>query len=192
MHRTERAGERDQAETRPAIVLEITRGRAKHLRRVVHTSVFLIGTAADCDLVLGDLRFPEVYGYLFVSPDRVTIRRLGMGPELFVGGQTVTCAELADLDTVGMGPYEFRVLIERPQAATRGRQSQGATMETAATPIRHEWAMQRLLKDVECHAPAPRLSLFTGDGEQEVEDEKPKHTRPLGAIWRHSQRKAIS
>jgi hypothetical protein len=192
MHTIERAAGADYQGALPSIVLEITRGRAKHLRRTVRTTAFLIGTANDCDLVLGDPRFPEVHSYLFVSREAVTIRQLGPGPALCVGGRAVTRATLDDLDTVQMGPYEFRVLIEWPQGTARDQQSRGAAMESVATPIRHEWAIQRLLDDVRRYSRPPRLTLFTGDGECDREDEPSQTAREHRAIWRQGQRKAIS
>jgi hypothetical protein len=80
--------------------------------------VFLIGAANDCDLVLGDLQFPEAYAYLFAQDDHITIRRLGSGPELCVGGEAVDSAELFHGELVAFGPFELRVVIE-PGAANR-------------------------------------------------------------------------
>ena len=44
----------------PTVELEIMRGQARRRVRRVAAPIFLIGTANDCDLVLGDPRFPEV------------------------------------------------------------------------------------------------------------------------------------
>lgn len=192
MHRIERARETDPKAALPSIVLEITRGRAKHRRREVLAAAFLIGAADDCDLVLGDPRFPEVHSYLFVRTQGVTIRQLGLGPALVVGGRTVTCAALDDLDTLEMGPYEFRVLIQWPQAGAGDGNGVGRRAEELVCPIRHQRAIERLLDDVEQYSPAPRLSLFVGDAQQESADAMPRHTSAEGAIWRQSQRTAIS
>lgn len=62
---------------RATVELEITRGRVQQRVRGVRSKVFLIGAANDCDLVLGDLQFPEAYAYLFVNGHEVSIRRLG-------------------------------------------------------------------------------------------------------------------
>jgi len=96
------------------VALEITRGRVQQRIRPVRSRVFLIGTASDCDLVLGDLTFPEAYAYLFVQDDKVTIRRLGAGPDLIVCGERVETAELLADDRVAFGPFELRVIIDRP------------------------------------------------------------------------------
>src|SRR5207248_10869017 len=89
--------------TGPRIALEIVRGRVRQRLRQVRGRVFLIGAASDCDLVLGDLQFPEAYAYLFVHEDSVTIRRLGSGPELCVGGDLVDSAELFHGELVAFG-----------------------------------------------------------------------------------------
>ncbi|HZN36751.1 MAG TPA: FHA domain-containing protein [Pirellulaceae bacterium] len=94
------------------VELEITRGRVQQRLRPVHSKIFLIGAAHDCDLVLGDLQFPEAYAYLFVSGCEVSIRRLGAGPELTVCGQAVEGAELFHGDRIAFGPFELRVRIE--------------------------------------------------------------------------------
>jgi len=93
------------------VELEITRGRVQHRLRPVRSKVFLIGAANDCDLVLGDLQFPEAYAYLFVNGSEVSIRRLGNGPELLIGGTPVESAELFHGDRFAFGPFELQVWI---------------------------------------------------------------------------------
>src|SRR5436309_10347862 len=103
----------------PRVALEVTRGRVQQRIRPVRGRVFLIGTASDCDLVLGDLAFPEAYAYLFVQNSKIAIRRLGSGPELFVSGEVVESADLRGGDRISFGPFEVRVVIEdlaRPAA----------------------------------------------------------------------------
>jgi hypothetical protein len=107
-----------QPHIRPAqaarVALEIMRGRVQQRVRPIAGKVFLIGAASDCDLVLGDLQFPEAYAYVFVSGCRVSIRRLGSGPELIVCGEPMDSGELFHGDLVELGPFELRVLIEGP------------------------------------------------------------------------------
>jgi hypothetical protein len=93
------------------VTLEIVRGKVRQRLRPVSGRVFLIGTASDCDLVLGDLSFPEVYAYLFVDGTKVTIRRLGSGPALSVGGDSTERSELFQGDEVRFGPFELRLMI---------------------------------------------------------------------------------
>jgi hypothetical protein len=96
----------------PRVALEITRGRVQQRIRRVRGRVFLIGTASDCDLVLGDLSFPEAYAYLFVQDSQIAVRRLGSGPELMVSGEVVEAAEVQHGDLISFGPFEVRIVIE--------------------------------------------------------------------------------
>jgi len=96
----------------PRVALEITRGRVQQRIRQVRGRVFLIGTANDCDLVLGDLAFPEAYAYLFVQDSQIAVRRLGSGPELMVSGEVVESAEVQHGDLIAFGPFEVRVVVE--------------------------------------------------------------------------------
>jgi hypothetical protein len=105
----------------PRVSLEITRGRVRERFRQIRGKVFLIGAASDCDLVLGDLQFPEAYAYIFVAGTEVTIRRLGSGPTLVVCGEEVETAELFHGDLVELGPFELRVVIDQPPLRVRGR-----------------------------------------------------------------------
>jgi predicted component of type VI protein secretion system len=101
------------------VELEILRGAARHRRRKVTVPVFLIGTANDCDLVLGDPAMPEVHTYLYVRAEGVTIRTLGAAPPLQVEGRPVESARLRDGNSFAIGPFAFRVHISpgtRPPA----------------------------------------------------------------------------
>ncbi len=100
----------------PTVALEIRRGRAHDLVRPVEVPVFLIGTAHDCDMVLGDPQFPEVYTYLFINDNGVSVRHLGTGPELTVNGVVHHSAQIEDGDRIRCGSYEFVVRVEWPAA----------------------------------------------------------------------------
>jgi hypothetical protein len=93
------------------VELEIVRGRARRKRRPVAVPAYLIGRAADCDLVLADERFPEAFAYILVRGQQVLLRHLGFAPALTVNGVVVTQAPLQDGDLLKTGPYEFRVHI---------------------------------------------------------------------------------
>jgi predicted component of type VI protein secretion system len=95
------------------VSLEIVRGRARNKLRSVEARAFLIGSATDCDLVLGDPHFPPVHAYLLRSLEATSIRWLGSGPALSINGREAIESEpLADQDLIRTGPYEFRVHIE--------------------------------------------------------------------------------
>ncbi len=109
----------------PQVGLEIVRGKASHRIREVSPPVFLIGTAEDCDLVLGDLRFPEAYAYMYVTIRGVSVRHLGDGPELYVNGELTETALLADGDILELGAYEFQLHIQDRSPRGGGRSEQG-------------------------------------------------------------------
>lgn len=107
----------------PQVGLEIVRGKASRRIRDVNPPVFLIGAAADCDLVLGDLRFPEAYSYLYVTGRGVSIRHLGEGPELYVNGELTESSLLVDGDILELGAYEFLLHIQDRSPRGRGCES---------------------------------------------------------------------
>jgi hypothetical protein len=155
--------------------LEIRRGRARNLVRHVTSAVYLIGSARDCDLVLGDAQFPQAFAYLFVNPSGVTIRRLGTGPVLTVNGQAIEATRVEDGDRIRTGPFEFCVRIDEPTVpatATEGRQLQ--PQHWGVGQQRRQYAQRRvqhLLADIRHAVFPPRvgLRLYVGP-------EQPSHT----------------
>jgi pSer/pThr/pTyr-binding forkhead associated (FHA) protein len=143
--------------------LEITRGRAKHKCRDVRSQAFLIGSAPDNDLVLGDPRFDELHSYVYLTPRKVTIRRLGGSPPLCVGGQEVSVATLADSDRVQMGPYEFQVRIDWRDAQRRERVPAQAVAGHTQVSVENDPALERLLCDIERLSATPPMRLFVGE-----------------------------
>jgi hypothetical protein len=112
----QRGASRGAANSNDARVhLEVTRGRTRYRLRPVQAPAFLIGAAADCDLVLGDRSFPEVHACLLLQRDEVAIRHLGFAPGLLVNGAPVGRAALAHGDTIEAGPYAFRLLLSPPE-----------------------------------------------------------------------------
>jgi len=94
--------------------LEIVRGQAQQMFRPITGPVFMIGTAIDSDLVLADESFPETYLYLYIKTDEqlnetVSVRRLGVGPELHVDEVTLDVAELPLGSLLEFGAYAFRL-----------------------------------------------------------------------------------
>ncbi|QDU28473.1 hypothetical protein ETAA8_35740 [Anatilimnocola aggregata] len=92
--------------------LAIVRGQARQMFRPIEGPVFMIGTAADCDLVLADDAFPETFLYLYQKNGIVTVRRLGTGPELYVDEMEVDATELQLGSLLEFGPYAFRLAEE--------------------------------------------------------------------------------
>ncbi len=159
----------------PNVALEITRGRARHRRRDVCSAAFLIGSAPDCDLVLGDPRFDELHSYLFLSERKVTIRRLGNGPLLSVGEQNVSATTLDDADRVRLGPFEFQVSIRWPQGQQQARTPRGV-MGQMNDSLDSDRALERLLRDIERASATPTVRLFAG--EQGAGDKKSSPVPP--------------
>jgi pSer/pThr/pTyr-binding forkhead associated (FHA) protein len=110
----------------PHVTLHIVRGQARQRVRHVTTPAYLIGSAPDCDLVIGDPQFPHVFAYLIVHSGGVFVRHLGFEPELIVNGRPATRVALRDGDRMQLGPFEFIVGIEwRRTDPDHGRQSFG-------------------------------------------------------------------
>jgi predicted component of type VI protein secretion system len=109
----------------PFVSLEITKGTTRRRVRLIDTPVFMIGSDRDCDLMLGDPQFPEVYAYLFIRNGQVSIRRLGDGPDMSIDGHITDAGPLADGDCIRTGPFEFRVNIQR----------RPTTVEAAVIPL---------------------------------------------------------
>ena len=154
----------------PVVRLEIRRGRAKNLVRHIRVPVYLIGTARDCDLVLGDPQFPEVHAYLFVSEAGVSLRHIGDGPEVTVDGRAVRNTPLGDGQRIRTGPFEFVISVDSPDGGPGGR----AWHQTEAVGSPHEQPgstdtiarIERLLANMQqtLGNPTPQLRLYTGPG----------------------------
>lgn len=125
------------ATTEPRTVrLEIVRGSARARLRDIAGPAFMIGTASDCDLVLGDPQFPEVHSYVLLTERGVWVRHLGGGPPIAVNGQIVQSAELKHGSALGMGPYAFRLQILERDGAASGEPAQNHATWTSVTADR--------------------------------------------------------
>ncbi len=127
----------------PYVELEICQGRAQLRRRRVHPPVFLIGRDPQCDLVLADESFPPIHTYVFIRRSGVSVRHLGKGPELMVGGRVVRTALLHDRDRLRMGPYEFVIKISSDPPALLPQQQTRQVQVSAA-----EHAVRDLLSEI--------------------------------------------
>jgi hypothetical protein len=90
----------------------------------------------------------------------VTIRRLGVGPDLRIGDSSASVATLEHGDRLRLGPFEFRVGIEWPAAKAAG--PEGADKIQAPGAIDEDVALERLLRDVERFRPSAPLRLYAG------------------------------
>jgi hypothetical protein len=122
----------------PRVELEIMRGRARNRIRRIDVPVYLIGSAADCDLVLADSGFPDVHTYLYVTKEGVSVRRLGEGPELAVDGQVMQASTIRNGQRLQLGSYEFTVHVgesaPRPDKSPVPTPKLPAIAELMATP----------------------------------------------------------
>jgi hypothetical protein len=155
----------------PKVQLEIQRGKAKNLVRQVTGPVYLVGSARDCDLVLGDPQFPQAFAYIFVNESGVTLRRLGVGPDVTVNGSVIEAIGLEDGDRIRTGPFEFHVRIDQP-VRNGGSSAVTPTRErkARASEVRRKLAgprVEQLLADIH-HAmfpPAVGLRVYVGPEE---------------------------
>lgn len=138
----------------PHVALEILRGSARHKLRQVRTPVFLIGAAADCDLVLGDPLFPAVHTYLYVRTDGVSLRYLGEGPDLCVNGRRIESTPVGHGDLLQLGSYEFRLHVHG-STGTDDDERRNYNRTDELETDQHwdpEWAQTQLLL---CDLPSP-------------------------------------
>jgi hypothetical protein len=95
-----------------------------------------------------------------LRPERVTIRRLGVGPDLCVGDEVASVATLEHGDRLRLGPFEFRVGIEWP-AAESVAPNRGSKIQLPGA-LEDDVALERLLRDIERFRPAAPLRLYAG------------------------------
>ena len=103
--------ESPRTQSLPRVEVVIGRGPDARRARTVTPPVFILGTSADCDLVLTDQQFDDYHAYIIVAEDRVMVRQLGGGPEMTVNQRLARWCELFHGDRIRMGPYEFRLRI---------------------------------------------------------------------------------
>jgi predicted component of type VI protein secretion system len=111
----------------PQVTLEILRGRARQRIRPIVRPAFLIGSAADSDLMLGAAQFPAAHCYLLLNPEGVGLRWLGFAPDVLVNDRAVEKADLRDGDILRTGPYEFRIRIRSEDTDPNDNESEAGT-----------------------------------------------------------------
>ncbi len=169
----------------PNVTLEVVRGTAKRLMRKVESPVFLIGSASDCDLVLGDKGFPEVHTYLFLNESGVTVRRIAPEPEVRINEVQCETGELGDGDLLRLGPYEFRVHISPSNDPSRkSRLDEGHTFPRPNETAETKSDVEPLLDDIRDHIndSPTTLRLHTEDAFpwQSVTTDTGLRVRPAG------------
>lgn len=101
----------------PRVRLEVVQGETNQLERAVTGPAFLIGAAADCDLVLLDPTLPPVHCYLFRVEGGCHVRTLGFEPVLRVNGVAVETQRIQEGDLLQLGTYVFRVRLSEVNPA---------------------------------------------------------------------------
>ena len=94
-------------ELRSGASLRISRGQARQSERAIEVPVFTLGSAGDCDLILGDQQFPELYAYILRTHDGYQLRCLAVEPILTVNAEVTLLTKLQNGDRIRCGPYEF-------------------------------------------------------------------------------------
>ncbi len=87
--------------------LRISRGQVSQRERAIEVPVFTMGSAADCDLILGDDQFPELFAYILRTHDGYRLRCLTAEPILTVNAEDTVATWLETGDRIRCGPYEF-------------------------------------------------------------------------------------
>jgi len=87
--------------------LRIARGQVTDREREIEVPVFTLGSASDCDLILGDEQFPELYAYILRTHDGYRLRTLAAEPILTVNAEDTAFTRLENGDRIRCGPYEF-------------------------------------------------------------------------------------
>ncbi len=151
----------------PQVQLEITRGRARHKMRKVNSPVFLIGSDAECDLVLGDPTFASVHLYLFVREDSIFLRAIQSTPEVRVNNALFRAGEIYDGSRIAMGGYEFRIHVSQQHPGSRKTPRPESDGRYIPFHGNHEdpqgvQAVRRLLRDIRMDITAGKLSVYDG------------------------------
>lgn len=175
-----------RTDSKQRIELEILRGRSRNKRRVIEVPAYLIGSAHDCDLVLGDPQFPEVYAYLRQTERGLMLRQIGVGPELTVNGAPMTRGKLHDGDRIRTGPYEFQIHIETGEASVPQPPADELDPVEEQSALLEVQALLREIHDV-FFPPPTRLRLYI-DPEMELREANLR-AAALWGNWNRGQRR---
>jgi predicted component of type VI protein secretion system len=158
----------------PRVELEIRPGAGRPARHVVSGPVFLIGSAPDCDLVLDDPSLGNVHSYVLVTPDNVTICRVGTGPALTAAGHATPWTSLRNNDRVRFGSHELRFAITWP-SGTEPHESADEDRGSSFVRLTHDTpAPQGAAAETRHHVYInPQLSFYVETGPDGVIDSVP-------------------
>lgn len=147
-----------------AAFLVIERGDARRAVRPIERPVYVIGTAADCDMVLGDPQFSDYHAYIYVRDGVVTLRHLGPAPEMTVNGREMKWGELKHMDRIRFGPYQLQLRL-RPALESSGEQPPNGPAKTKSMMVHDfRWDMGAkpwMPKSNEVRGEMPEENRFT-------------------------------
>ena len=89
-------------------------------RWTVTGPVFVIGTAADCDLRMENSCLAKYHAYIFMRDQMVTLRQLGPAPVVTVNGRLMRWGELQNGDLLMLGSTRVRVELQRGNRSENG------------------------------------------------------------------------
>ena len=90
------------------MILEISRGKAKCLRRRVTEPMYVVGADDGCDMVLADEQFPVIHFYFFKRDQHTILRPVSSHPEITINGEPRKLAtSVQSGDRIRTGPFEF-------------------------------------------------------------------------------------
>ncbi len=140
------------------VSLLISRGCVSEPLRSIDSPVFTLGSGQDCDLVLGDDQFPELFAYILRTHDGYRLRCLADEPVLTVNAEDVVATRLENGDRIRCGPYEFHF---QKAASVPAAQPSDAHASELTPPVAMRWTatdgqgtngierVHRLLRDIQ-------------------------------------------
>jgi chromosome segregation ATPase len=101
----------------PNVSLEVRQAGGRPAPYALGQLAFLVGTVPGCDLRLSGADLPALVCLLCPHPGGVALRKLGIGPPLFVNGLPTNPTQLADGDRLTIGFTDIVVRIRQPSVA---------------------------------------------------------------------------
>lgn len=134
-----------------AVQVEITSGDIENRFHELQTTAYFIGSDQECDMVLGDDRFPAIYAFLLVHPRGVVLRHLGGGPEICVDGQPTERILITGSAHVTAGSFAFtlRVLPNTTLPAAQLQMHESESQASDHAPIKLIEQASRLLSEIQ-------------------------------------------
>ena len=101
----------------PQAHIEILTGNARYPIRPIFNPLFLIGSGADCDLVLASPNLAEIHSCLALTENGITWKCLVDTPLPQISGRDVRVAGVNNGDIVRLADFEFKIHLCTTEAA---------------------------------------------------------------------------